>query len=1115
MKEKLMYALLCTVLFFGVAFAQERTVTGVVKDEAGTPLPGASVLVKGTSHGVATDFDGKYSIKVPNDKAVLVFSSLGAKTVERPVGTNKVINVTLQDEAQQLKEVVLTGYQEINKKLFTGSSQTLKADNIKMDGVVDVGRMIEGRSAGVNVQNISGTFGTSPKITIRGGSSIFGDTKPLWVVDGAVQEEVVNLSFEQLASGDASTLVSSAISGINANDIESIEILKDASALSLYGARALNGAVIITTKSGKKNVKTQINYQLEQSVRMIPNYNQYDIMNSQESMGIYRELEQKGYFSLSSYTQARYGGAYNIMYRAIDTYDPATGRYGLENTEAARIAFLRKYEYANTDWFKTLFRPSLTQNHTVSLSGGGENATVYGSVGFFVDPGWTIADRVHRVTGNLKTTYNLSQNVKVGILTQGSIRTQRAPGTFNRSANTVSGGYDRDFDINPFSYALNTTRALRPYGDDGRSYEYYSFNYAPMNILNELNNNYMDLNVLEYKIQGDLEIKLAKGLKYNFLGSVRHVKSSNEHSMKENSNVVGAYRANRTTVIAKANPFLFEDPENPDRIPQIVLPNGGIYKLTENNLQSYYFRNALEYKALFKDAHDVKVFLGQEYRHTDRDNQTFTGYGYQFARGGTAFTDYRAIQKAIQDNSPYFEKGFTKERGIAFFLQGTYSYQQRYVFAGTLNYEGSNQLGRSRSARWLPTWNASVRWNATNEKFLEDNSTISNLAFRLSYGLIAGLGSASNALAIFKNQVANRYNLNDRENTIYIDELQNSQLTWEKVYETNFGVELGLFKNRVNLSMDLYQKNSKDLIDYVRTSGIGGQLLKLANNAAMTTKGIELALDTKNIKTDDFSWNTGINFAYFNQEITSLTYRPNVYNLVREVGGNVVGGARNTLYSFDFKGLNDKGLPLFNLRNGSTKFEDIDFQQIDNILSFLKKEGAVEPNITAGLSNTFRYKNWELSTLITAQAGNKLRKPDQYSIDYNDLSVFPKEMRNRWIQPGDEHITNIPGIADKRTVNEIGYRTLRRVYNAYNYSTERVVDGSFVRMKNISLSYTFPKEVLEQLKVNNLTLRLQAANPFLIYSDKNLNGQDPEFFRSGGVAYPVTAQYTFTINLGI
>ena len=1114
MKEKLMYALLCTVLFFGVAFAQERTVTGVVKDEAGTPLPGVSVLVKGTSHGVATDFDGKYSIKVPNDSAVLVFSQLGSASVEKVVGTAKVINVVLKENVTELKGVVVTGYQEFDRSKFTGNAQTLKADNIKMDGVVDVGRMIEGRAAGVNVQNISGTFGTSPKITIRGGSSIFGDTKPLWVVDGAVQEEVVNLSFEQLASGDASTLVSSAISGINANDIESIEILKDASALSLYGARALNGAVIITTKSGRKNVKTQVNYQLEESVRMIPNYNQYDIMNSQETMDVYQELERKGYFSLSSYTQARYGGAYNIMYRAIDTFNPATGTFLLENTEAARLAFLRKYEYANTDWFKTLFRPSLTQNHTVSLSGGGENATVYGSVGFFVDPGWTIADRVHRVTGNLKTTYTLSPSVKIGVLTQGSIRTQKAPGTYNRSANTVNGGYDRDFDINPFSYALNTTRALRPYGDDGK-YEYYSYNYAPMNILNELANNYMDLNVLEYKIQGDIEVKLAKGLKYNFLGSVRHVKSSNEHSMREDSNVVGAYRANRTTVIAKANPFLFEDPENPDMIPQVALPNGGIYRLTENNLQSYYFRNALEYKRLFKDVHDLKVFLGQEYRHTDRDNSFFNGYGYQFARGGTAFTDYRVIQKTIQDNSPYFGKSFTKERGIAFFLQGTYTYDNRYVFAGTANYEGSNQLGRSRSARWLPTWNVSGRWNASNEKFLEDNNTISNLAFRLSYGLIAGLGSASNALAIFKNEVANRYNLSDRENTIFIEALQNSELTWEKVYEANVGMELGLFKNRVNLSLDLYQKNSKDLIDYVRTSGVGGQLVKLANNASMVTKGIELALDTKNIKTDNFSWNTGINFAYFNQEITSLTYRPNVYNLVREVGGNVVGGARNTLYSYDFKGLNDKGLPVFNLLDGSTDYSKIDFQSMDNILSYLKKEGPVEPNVTAGLSNTFKYKNWEFSCLITVAAGNKIRKPDQYDVDYNDLSVFPKEMKNRWIHPGNEYTTNIPGIADKRTVNEIGRSTLRRVYNAYNYSTQRVVDGSFIRMKSMSLSYTFAKDVLDALHINNLTLRLQATNPFLIYAHKDLNGQDPEFFRTGGVAYPVNAQYTFTINLGI
>ena len=1123
MKQKVMYCLLWSLLLVGGAYAQNyRTITGEVKDDTGDPLAVATVVVKGSlNHGVATDFNGKYTIKVPDDKdVVLVFSLLGMRSVEKKIGNQTVINVTLKDDVTQIDgvDVVATGYQTIDKQKLTGAVQTLKAEEIKIDGLVDVGRMIEGRAAGVNVQNISGTFGTSPEITIRGGSSIFGDTKPLWVVDGAVQEEVVNLSFEQLASGDASTLVSSAISGLNANDIESIEILKDASALSLYGARALNGAVIITTKGGKRNVPTKLNYQLEESVRMVPTYNQFDIMNSQETMSVYRELEQKGYFALSSHTQARYGGVYNMMYRAIDSYDPNTGRFGLENTERAKLAFLRKYEYANTDWFKTLFRPSLTQNHTVSLSGGSENSSTYGSLGFYVDPGWSIADRVHRVTGNIKSSYDLSSKVKLGILAQGSLRAQKAPGTYNRTSNPVNGGYERDFDINPFSYALNTSRTLRPYDENG-NLEYYRYNYAPMNILHELANNYMDVNMLEYKLQGDMEIKLAKGLKYNFLGSLRHVKSSNEHTMTEKSNIVGAYRANETTIVANANPFLFKDPKNPDNLPEVVLANGGIFKLTENNLQSYYLRNALEYKNLFNKVHDVRLFLGQEFRHTDRDNSFFYGYGYQFKKGGTAFTDYRAVQKTIQENAPYFGKSFYKERGIAFFSQAAYTYDDRYVLSGTLNYEGSNQLGKARSSRWLPTWNVSGRWNASKEKFLDGNKYVSNLALRVSYGLIAGLANASNAVAIYGNNITNRYLPEDRESMIYIRALQNSDLTWEKVYETNFGFELGLFKNRANLSADLYQKNSKDLIDYVRTSGIGGEHIKLANNASMVTKGVEVAIETRNIVKDEtnpnFSWNTGFNFAYFDQKITKLTYTPNAFNLIREVGGNVVGGQRNTIYSYQFAGLSGKGLPLFNLKDGSRDYSGIDFQETEGILEYLKKEGGVEPNITGGFSNTFKYKNWELSFLITWQAGNKIRKSPEYSVGYSDLSVFPREMKNRWVNPGEEATTQIPSIPSRRTVYEMGSSTLQRVYNTYNYSDARVVDGSFVRMKSIGLSYNFPKDVLDDLKISNLTLRLQSANPFLIYADKNLNGQDPEFFRSGGVAYPITAQYTFTINLGI
>ncbi|GIZ15952.1 SusC/RagA family TonB-linked outer membrane protein [Capnocytophaga catalasegens] len=1093
----------------------QKEVTGVVKDSQGAPLPGVGVVVKGTSIGVSTDFDGNYKIKVPNETSVLVFSTLGMQTQEKVVGSNKTLNIVLQEDVLQIGEVVVTGYQEINRKSLTGAVQTLKADQVKMDGIVDVGRMLEGRAAGVNVQNITGTFGAAPKITIRGGSSIFGDTKPLWVVDGAVQEEVVNLTFDQLASGDSATLVSSAISGLNANDIQSIEILKDASALSLYGARALNGAVIITTKSGKRNSKTSISYQLEQSVRSIPNYGQYDILNSQETMAIYKELEDKGHFSLSSHTQGRYGGVYNIYYRAINTYNPITGSFMAENTDAGKIAFLKKYEYANTDWFKTLFRYSLTQNHTLSMSGGGENSTQYASIGFFIDPGWTIADRISRITGNLKSNYTLSPSITVGMLVQGAIRKQKVPGTYgNRSGSDVTGEYKRDFDINPFSYALNTSRTLRPYSDNGE-YEYYRYNYASMNILKELENNYMDLNVLEIKFQGDLEAKLTKNLKYNFLGSVRYVKSTNEHSITKDSNIAGAHRANETTIVANQNPFLFKDPDNPNAIPQVVLPNGGILKNSEDNLQTYYFRNAFEYKNLFKDVHNVKLYLGQEYRHTDRYNSNSIGYGYQFDKGGVPFTDYRIIQKYLNDASDYFGRKFNYERGIAFFLQSTYSYDERYVFSGTANYEGSNKLGRSTSARWLPTWNMSARWNASNEKFLKTNETLSTLAFRFSYGLIAGLGSASNALAIFKSGIANRYYGNNRENRIYIEELQNEELTWEKVYETNFGTEVGFFNNRINLSIDLYQKNSKDLIDYVRTSGVGGQHIKLANNASMTTKGLEFSLLTRNIKTDDFAWNTTVNFAFFDQKITHLKYQPNVFDLVREFGGNVEGEARNTLYSFDFTELDSNGLPNFKLKEGKNYLKDIDFQDNQNILTYLKKEGPVDPNITGGFSNTFTYKNWEFSFLITAQAGNKIRKTAQYAAVYNDLDVFPTEFKNRWLVSGDEKITNIPAIPSRRLLSQVGESNLVRLYNAYNHSTERVVDGSFVRMKNISLSYSFDKDTTEKLRINNLTLRLQASNPFLIYSDKRLNGQDPEFFRSGGVAYPVTSQYTLTVNLGI
>ncbi|MBF4472902.1 carboxypeptidase-like regulatory domain-containing protein [Flavobacterium sp. HJJ] len=517
-------------------------VKGKVIDSNGNPLPGASVLVKGTKAATLTDFDGGFSIEIPAGSTKIIISYIGMQTKEIDI-TNDFITVVLSEIGQTLNEVVITtGYEKTSKRTFTGAVSKITDKELKVDGVVDVSRMIEGKAAGVTVQNVTGTFGTAPKITVRGSSSIFGDTKPLWVIDGVVQEDIINLSFADLASGNSETLLSSSIAGLNANDIQSIEILKDASATSIYGSRSLNGVVVVTTKQGKKDSPLKITYSLEQSIRTVPSYNQYDILNSQESMSIFKEMESKGFLDLPSTVNGRYGGAYNILGKAINTYVPETGGYLVNNDPVSRNQFLKKYELANTDWFEVLFRPSITQNHSLSFAGGGKNNTFYASLGYYNDPGWTIADQVNQLSSNIKGTFFVNDKLNITLSTLASVRNQKAPGSYESEKDEVFGKVTRDFDINPFNYVLNTSRTLRPYDDNG-NLEYYRNNWASMNILNELKNNYMEIDVKDIRFQLDLDYKINSKLNYNLTGSGRYANTSRQHKILENSNVVGAYKA--------------------------------------------------------------------------------------------------------------------------------------------------------------------------------------------------------------------------------------------------------------------------------------------------------------------------------------------------------------------------------------------------------------------------------------------------------------------------------------------------------------------------------------------------------------------------------------------
>ncbi len=485
-------------------WAQVR-VTGVVYSaEDDEPLIGATVAVKGKpAIATSTDLDGNFTLSVPSAGSTLVVTYVGMKPAEVKASSSP-LTIKLESNAQQLGEVVVTGMSKMDKRLFTGATTKIDAEDARLSGVSDISRSLEGRAAGVSVQNVSGTFGTAPKIRVRGATSIYGNSKPLWVVDGVVLEDAVEVSADDLSSGDATTLISSAIAGLNADDIESFQILKDGSATSIYGARAMAGVIVVTTKKGKAGTTT-LNYTGEFTYRMKPRYGDFNIMNSQEQMGVYKEMLEKGWLELSSLTKASESGVFGKMYQLINKYDPATGSFGLPNTQEAQYNYLRQAEFRNTDWFDELFQNNIMQNHAVSMSGGTDKGRFYSSISVMNDPGWTISSKVQRYTFNGNASYDLSPTVRVSILTSDSYRKQTAPGTLSQETDIVSGQVKRGFDINPYSYALNTSRTLD-------ADEQYTRNYAGFNIKDELENNYIELGVTDLKFQGELNWRPFQGL---------------------------------------------------------------------------------------------------------------------------------------------------------------------------------------------------------------------------------------------------------------------------------------------------------------------------------------------------------------------------------------------------------------------------------------------------------------------------------------------------------------------------------------------------------------------------------------------------------------------------
>jgi TonB-linked SusC/RagA family outer membrane protein len=1104
MAKKLTMLLSMLFLCIGMAFAQGKISGTVVSQEDGDPIVGASVIVDGTKMGTVTDIDGHFFLSVPAGKR-LVVSYLGMKT-QRVLAKDNM-KITLEPDKQVLNEVVVTGMSKMDRRMFTGATDQIKADDALLGGVADISRSLEGRSAGVSVQNVSGTFGTAPKIRVRGATSIYGSSKPLWVVDGVIQEDVADVSADDLSSGDAETLISSAIAGLNSDDIESFQILKDGSATSIYGARAMSGVIVVTTKKGRAG-QAHINYSGEFTTRLIPSYSDFNILNSQEQMGIYKEMRDKGWLNYSDVLNGSDYGVYGKMYELINTYNPKTGQFALAATDEAMNTYLQQAEFRNTNWFSELFSASLVQNHSISMSGGTEKTNYYVSMSAMLDPGWYKKSAVDRYTFNANATHRIFDNLSLNLIGGASYRKQQAPGTIAQDVDVVSGNVKRDFDINPYSYALNTSRALSPT-------EYYHTNYAPFNILNELNLNYIDMNVVDAKFQAQLNYSPVKGLDLSALGAIRYIQTSQEHHIKDNSNQAMAYRAMPNSIIRDANNYLYKDPEKPYDLPISVLPKGGLYQRTDNRMISHNFRLQANYSTTLGKVHYINAMAAIEAMGVERERTFFNGVGMQYNRGEIPFYVYQFFKKSEEQNSLYYNMNNTNSRTAAYLANATYSYKQRYTLNATYRYEGSNRMGKDRRVRWLPTWNLAGMWNAHEESWFNStfNGYLSHLTTRMSYALTAtpGPDGYTTSTAILEAYTPYRIAAKDKESGLRIKDLANDDLTYEKKHEFNLGVDAGFFNNRVNVEFAMYWRNNFDLIGPIATEGVGGQVIRYGNVAGMKSHGEELTISTKNIKSKDFSWDTNFIYSHNKTKITELCSRSRVIDLVRGIGF-VEGYPARAIFSVPFVGLTEEGLPIVINEKGEQTSNDINFQERNNI-GYLKYEGSADPKYTGSLGNIFTYKNFKLNVFITYQFGSVVRLDDVFSARYSDLSSMTKEFKNRWMVHGDEKVTNVPAILSYAQYTK--NRTLRYGYNAYNFSDVMIAKGDFIRMKEVSLSYDFPKSFVSKTPFTNLSLKLQATNLFLIYADKKLNGQDPEFVNAGGVAAPMPKQFTLTVKFGL
>lgn len=957
-------------------------VSGQVTDEKGTPLSGVSIQTKGSAQGTITNSEGRFKLTVASKNSVLIFSYIGYATREILVGEQKEFHVVLKEVKSNLDEIVVVGYGSQKRELVTSSIGSIKLKDEDVRQVASPTRLLEGKIAGVNLAIGSGNLASGERVSIRGFSSISAGNNPLYVIDG-VPINTSNMALTNFGE-DYSPLAA-----LNHADIESIEVLKDAASAAIYGSRASNGVILITTKSGKDG-KSQIKADLSTGYSEFANKNKVKMANSDLYILQYNEGADN------------YNKQYNLHIGDADYRTPIMNPFiGMDDT----------------DWLGLILQKGYFKNANVSFLGGSEKTNYYVGVGLTDQQGVIKTNAIKKVNLNTKLNHKFTNWLEVGTDLKGNyIRNNQVPGATLGSTIIARAIEQRPFD-----------RPFKPNGDYYVGGTNELMRHNPIQILNE---------------------QIAYVDNYRYLGTFYG---------KLNFSKNLSFKSSFSTDIGYTYDYTYYNEKHPY--------GTGVGRLVDYNrfIFNKLFENVLDYSTKFNKI-AVNGVLGHSWQKQSYRTVAVDGRGFP----SPSFSVLSVASEIFDANGSVSE--FAME---SYFGRATASYDDKYIFTATLRTDGSSKF--SKKNRWGVFPSLSIGWNVAKEDFMAGSNI--DLKVRTSWGKTGnqeGIGNYSHLPLI---SGGNNYG---NASGIAVSSFGNEDLTWEKADQYDFGFDISLFNRKLDLTFDTYYKKTTDLLYSMPVHATTGTTSLLSNIGSMENRGVELSIAT-NMKFGPVLWKTNFNIAHNRNKILSL------------VGGNApiaigdnralqVGRDIGSYYLFQANGLYqyDGEVPQqqfdLGVRAGDVRWTDVDNNNIINDNDRIVT-GSSNPKISGGWNNTFKYKNFQLDVLTTYMYGQDVYaawKPAGVARIGYTFGQLEEYIVNRWTGPGTTNVYP---------------RTILSLTQNNKNSTRFLEDGSFIRLRAVTLGYTVPTFSINKFKIKNIRVYAQVDNLFLW---TKYSGWDPE-----------------------